>query len=190
MNRQNVRNKLHMTENVDFDCEQEHTSNFNAVLDIYEDNSSAHDECPKCTSNDCSVASYCFPRTLEELYLRESILFGNIFEMRVNANSLMKKIDLSNNHLMEWSGPMMNVKLEYMDLSNNSCEIVHKEFFRNQSKMMTLLLDGNLIGLNIEHHADGQLFNDLRNLSELRFSQNRLKTLPLKLFTGWYNCIH
>ncbi|XP_052064444.1 toll-like receptor 4 [Mytilus californianus] len=123
------------------------------------------------------------PYNLKKLIFRGSGSKYNITEVDLSNNKL-ESVDLSNNILTRWIGPLKNVKdLRYLDLSSNMCSNVSTFFFSQDFIMLKeLLLSNNLLGLALPYDIHGNTFQHLLNVMKLDLSQNRISKLPKLIF--------
>ncbi|XP_063399965.1 toll-like receptor 4 [Mytilus trossulus] len=123
------------------------------------------------------------PYNLTKLNYRSCGSQYNITEVELSNNKL-ENVDLSNNLLTRWIGPLRNVKsLRYLDLSSNMCSYLSTFFFGPDFIVLDhLSLSNNLLGLILPSDIHGNTFQHLLNLKKLDLSQNRICNLPHQIF--------
>ncbi|XP_071120407.1 toll-like receptor 4 [Mytilus edulis] len=123
------------------------------------------------------------PYNLTKLNYRSCGSQYNITEVELSNNKL-ESVDLSNNLLTRWIGPLRNVKkLRYLDLSSNMCSYLSTFFFGPDFIVLEKLsMSNNLLGLILPSDIDGNTFQHLLNVIKLDLSQNRISNLPHQIF--------
>ncbi|CAC5392386.1 unnamed protein product [Mytilus coruscus] len=123
------------------------------------------------------------PYNLTKLNYRSCGSQYNITEVELSNNKL-QSVDLSNNILTRWIGPLRNVKnLKYLDLSSNMCSHLSTFFFSPDFNILEeLSLRNNLLGLILPSDIHGNTFQHLLNVVKLDLSQNRISKLPKLIF--------
>jgi hypothetical protein len=103
----------------------------------------------------------------------------------------MKVVNVSSNFVTKWNGEMRGSEsFEYVDFSNNLCYEVHAKFFAHAVSIKTLLLSQNLLGFVLDTGSAGVILGQMRNMTYLDLSQNRIAHLPRDVFQGNVNLRH
>ncbi|CAG2209855.1 unnamed protein product [Mytilus edulis] len=123
------------------------------------------------------------PYNLTKLNYRSCGSQYNITEVELSNNKL-ENVDLSNNLLTRWIGPLRNVKnLRYLDFSSNMCSYLSTFFFSPDFIVLEKLsMSNNLLGLILPSDIHGNTFQHLVNVIKLDLSQNRISNLPHQIF--------
>ncbi|CAC5380974.1 unnamed protein product [Mytilus coruscus] len=111
-------------------------------------------------------------------HLHYSIIAYNL------TNNILRNVDLSNNLLTSWIGPIYNVKsLKYLDLSSNFCSNVSNYFFSEDfGSLEELYLQNNILGLVLPYDYKGATLQNLHNLKTINLSQNKIQRLSKDFF--------
>ncbi|XP_046366681.2 toll-like receptor 4 [Haliotis rufescens] len=118
------------------------------------------------------------PPNLTFLNFSISKLAFTIPQLELGPNSL-KTIDLSNNFLTRWEGPLSGLdSLEYFDLSHNHCEYIANDFLLNLSSISVFNASHNNLGLGLGNSSLSQF----HNLKHLILSHNQIANLPSEIF--------
>ncbi|CAG2223766.1 unnamed protein product [Mytilus edulis] len=104
------------------------------------------------------------------------------------TNNILRNIDLSNNLLTSWIGPIYNVKsLKYLDLSSNFCSNVSNYFFSEDfGSLEELYLQNNILGLVLPYDYKGATLQNLHSLKTINLSQNRIQRLSKDFFKSQF----
>ncbi|XP_060062917.1 toll-like receptor 4 [Ylistrum balloti] len=122
------------------------------------------------------------PRNLEIASFANCYYRYIIVSLHFSKNRLTH-IFAQNNLFTEWRGPIFNLtKLEYVDLSNNFCSYVSKEFFQYAPSLKTLIINTNLLGFMMNQDTYGETFKNNILLTKLDMSMNRIDMLSHKIF--------
>lgn len=124
------------------------------------------------------------PPKLEDVSCGLSGLNFRIPCVSLPKNNSVTKIDLHQNLIHTWSGPLYLGKLKYLDLSSNYCDNVSDKFFTGMPELETLKLGRNFIGDNLKDDVDGKIFRPLNKLKFLDLHRNSINSLPKKCFRG------
>ncbi|XP_063398492.1 toll-like receptor 4 isoform X1 [Mytilus trossulus] len=128
------------------------------------------------------------PRNLIKVSLRSSNVKFELPNLSFTENKI-ENIDLSDNILHTWTGPITNVKkLTHLDLSVNFCSNVSKTFFSSDFiNLRCLLLQNNLLGLVLPTDVNGEIFQNLHNVVYINLSKNKITNIPKMLFRRQHN---
>ncbi|CAC5380972.1 unnamed protein product [Mytilus coruscus] len=123
------------------------------------------------------------PPQLTSLNYSSCHLHYSILAYTLTKNNL-RNVDLSNNLLTSWIGPIYNVKsLKYLDLSSNFCSNVSHHFFSQDfSSLEELYLQNNILGLVLQYDSKGEVLQNLHNLKTINLSQNKIQRLSKFFF--------
>ncbi|CAC5399742.1 unnamed protein product [Mytilus coruscus] len=100
----------------------------------------------------------------------------------ITSNKL-KHIDASSNIFFSWTGPLESLNnLEYVNMSNNFCSNISKNFFIGLRNLKYLYIQNNLLGFVLPKDEDGEILRDVKKLEEIDLSLNRIQLLPWLFF--------
>ena len=94
-------------------------------------------------------------------------------------------INLRDNLLYQWIGPIHTdvfKRLSYLDLSNNFCNNVSKDFFMFEN-LKVLLIGQNLLGNVLKDDVDGAIFKQLKRIESIDVSSNGIGKIPRALLS-------
>ena len=122
------------------------------------------------------------PQRVETIYLN-SCGFKNPFRTEKYSNNKVRHVYLQDNTIYNWIGPVLNVEfVETMNLSNNFCTGLSTQFLDGFVGLKTLLMNGNLIGYSLQNDVNGLSFKNLRNLTTLEMTSNKISILATNIF--------
>ncbi|XP_060077065.1 toll-like receptor 4 [Ylistrum balloti] len=125
------------------------------------------------------------PENLEVIDGHSSSFRGAIGHFSFMKTNRLKYLDGHDNSLHTWKGPVRNLhRVEYMDLSDNSCEHVTANFFEDFPSMTTLNISNNILGEVFRNDTAGDLLKNLTNLKTLNISYNKIDRLSEAVFHG------
>jgi len=115
----------------------------------------------------------CLPKKMKTITWSESHLYGSIPPTLICGAFNVKTIDLSQNILFIWEGPVLGLtNLKNLSLVGNFCTYISKYFFLGMS---------NLQFLNISRNSFGDVFDISNpNASWIFSNQRKLKTLEMQ----------
>ncbi|XP_052076287.1 toll-like receptor 4 [Mytilus californianus] len=122
------------------------------------------------------------PFTLQNLIFR-----NNLFRFKIEANKVYENslayLDCGFNIMYSWIGPLLTYKkLVHLDLSNNFCSNVSKDFFRSSPSLKSLLIQNNLLGFVLIEDMHGEILQHIPKLEVLNLADNRIPYLPYNFF--------
>ncbi|XP_071126444.1 toll-like receptor 4 [Mytilus edulis] len=125
---------------------------------------------------------YTIPFKLQKLIFR-----NNLFRFKIEANNVpnnsLEFLDCGFNLFYSWIGPLLTYKkLIHLDLSNNFCSNVSKDFFRGSPNLKSLLIQNNLLGFVIIDDMDGEILQHIPKLEIINLADNRIPYLPYNFF--------
>ncbi|XP_069114127.1 toll-like receptor 4 [Argopecten irradians] len=124
-----------------------------------------------------TITKFQLPYALKELHHSHNAIDFELGTIHFRDNNLTY-IDLSNNLLHSWKGPLSNLPhLTYVDLSNNFCTYMSKDFIMVENIIETVRARNNLLGLTLNTDFNGETFQYLRSLKKLDLSNNHILTL-------------
>ncbi|XP_071123510.1 toll-like receptor 4 [Mytilus edulis] len=128
------------------------------------------------------------PNKLKTFLISSSTLKYEISKISFTENEL-NSLSFSNNVLYTWTGPVTNVKnLTFLDLSSNYCSNVSKSFFsKDFINLKYLQLQNNLLGQVMLTDSDGEIFQNLHNVSTVNLSNNKITNIPILFFKKQHN---
>lgn len=130
------------------------------------------------------------PPKLKTLFLNESNLGYTIPAISFMKNSI-ENIYMQGNLLQSWIGPIRTLgNLKRLNLSNNVCSKVDRDFFQHLNALTELYLNNNLLGFNLALDKEGKIFRNLTTLRLLELKENRIANLPKAVFVNLYNLEH
>lgn len=122
------------------------------------------------------------PKTLREVNLSGGSLQFEIPEVHFKDNEL-ERVDLSFNKFRSLIGPLNNLlKLNYLDLSSNSCPDISNVFFSGTPNIKTLIFQNNCLGIVFSTREGEQVFRSLKHLETINLSDNKIHYLPKTIF--------
>ncbi|KAK7112988.1 toll-like receptor 4 [Littorina saxatilis] len=131
---------------------------------------------------------YTLPPNLETYVSRWDKLYYQILEVEFNTSNYLTVLNLCNNLLTTWIGPVTGLtKLVTLDLSNNFAHNVSTRFFHTLTSLKVLNVSRNFLRLIIENDTSGELFEPLHTLQSLYVSKNYLNAVPPNVFRGLIN---
>ncbi|XP_069114150.1 toll-like receptor 4 [Argopecten irradians] len=127
------------------------------------------------------------PYSVRELFYSHNSMNFELGNIHFRDNNLTY-VDLSNNLFHSWKGPLSNLPhVKYVDLSNNFCTYMSKDFVMKENIVETLLLGNNLLGLVLNTDFNGEIFQNLKLLKTLDLSTNHILTLHTAVLRNQYN---
>ncbi|KAH3786374.1 toll-like receptor 4 [Dreissena polymorpha] len=122
------------------------------------------------------------PPKLEEIDISNSKIGFPIYDFYIDTNNSLKRVIGSNSLLYCWAGPVHGVKhVEVVDLSNNFCSIVKKDFFKNMPNLKQLFLKNNNLFYVVQNK---RLFYANFEIEIIDLSFNRISRLHPLLFAN------
>ena len=129
-----------------------------------------------------NTTSFEIPFSLQKLIFRNNLFRFKIEAKNVSNNSL-EYLDCGFNLFYSWVGPLLTYKkLIHLDLSNNFCSNVSKDFFRSSPNLKTLLIQNNLLGFVLIDDMHGEILQHIPKLEILNLADNRIPYLPYNFF--------
>ncbi|KAK3588414.1 hypothetical protein CHS0354_019023 [Potamilus streckersoni] len=100
----------------------------------------------------------------------------------------LEEIDISYNYLKKWLGPVTGLDgLKRFSITNNYCDEVTSTFFSGFASLEILEISNNMLGYALKNDSVGEVFKHLTNLKVLDLSDNKISTLPTKIFSGLFS---
>ena len=128
---------------------------------------------------------YTLPPNLEVYVSRWDKLYYKILDVEFHPNNSLKTLDISNNLITTWIGPIKGLtKLVTLDLANNFAHNVSTRFFDTLTSLKVFNGSRNYLRLIIEKDTRGELFEPLDKLETLALSKNYLNKIPMNVFKG------
>ena len=140
------------------------------------------DEFFNCPSNMMCV---CVPGNLEIVEWRASFLYVHVYGLRIFKPNRLRRINLSFNLIELWEGPVDGLEeLEDFNLAENICTQMNSTFFDNFYGLRKLNISYNFLGQVLDPAKEnaGEHFKNLRNLTHLDLSDNRISAAAYDLF--------
>lgn len=140
------------------------------------------DELFACPSN---MSCLCVPENLETVEWRASFVYIHIYGLRVFKPNRLRKINVSFNLIEIWEGPVDGLEeLEDLNLAENICAHMNSTFFDSFHGLRKLNISYNFLGQVLDPTKDdaGMHFKNLRNLTLLDLSDNRINAAAQNLF--------
>ncbi|XP_052078473.1 toll-like receptor 4 [Mytilus californianus] len=129
------------------------------------------------------------PRKLKKALYKECYLRYEIPQFTVSEN-ILEYVDLSYNIFYSWIGPLLTfAHVQFLDLSNNICSNVSKEFFKSVPNVITLLVQNNLLGFVFPDDNEGEIMQHMPALQIVNLAENRIPSLPYIFFKSQANLI-
>nr|XP_022302643.1 toll-like receptor 13 [Crassostrea virginica] len=130
------------------------------------------------------------PPNLEIIYAKEMALRYVIPKLKFSQNTV-KELYLQRNTFYRWTGPIIGINhLRLLNLSNNFCSNVSRDFFSHFINLSELYISDNLLGFSIASDIDGRIFENLLNLRHMDLKANRITHLPFMVFKNLKNLQH
>ncbi|XP_062573900.1 toll-like receptor 4 [Saccostrea cucullata] len=129
--------------------------------------------------------TFFLPSTLQTVYFHDNMYKMTLqdFSFKFFGKPTLSKLYLQNNIIYELNGPITGMKsVIYADFSNNFCSYISPRFFEDFRNLSHLDLSYNALGENLENDVDGKIFQNLRMLTSLNLTRNRILRLPAKIF--------
>ncbi|XP_048737280.2 toll-like receptor 4 [Ostrea edulis] len=128
------------------------------------------------------------PQSLEKLYIHNCGFKFKLNHLTYEAGENLSYVTLQNNVLHEWNARLYGLQpVRYLDMSNNFCTKVNKDFFVDGKNLIFLDLSKNILGDSFAKDTDGNIFRSLGSLNILDISQNKITILPRKMFQSTVN---
>nr|XP_022308408.1 toll-like receptor 2 [Crassostrea virginica] len=128
------------------------------------------------------------PRNAKKIYIHDNLLKVSIREFPFSPNNRLTHIFAQNNIVYELIGPFTGLlKLQYLDLSGNFCKFINKKFFQHFPSLRFLNLSNNALSQTFRSDDQGELFMNLRHLSNLDLSWNRIAHLSEQMLRNNIN---
>ncbi|XP_071116261.1 toll-like receptor 4 [Haliotis cracherodii] len=97
----------------------------------------------------------------------------------------IQTIDLSNNILTKWEGPVLQAQnIKFLDLSNNFCKFIAPTFLKHASGLQILNISQNYLAESLENDTMGEIFINQIFLEIFRISNNFIYHLPPLIFAS------
>ncbi|XP_062621926.1 toll-like receptor 4 [Saccostrea cucullata] len=129
-----------------------------------------------------------FPPILHSLYFYDNMYKMILGKFHFKNTGKFTHAHLQNNIIYRLEGPFIGLKnLRYVDLSNNFCGHISKNFFTDFENLLHLNLSNNILGQTLENDADGFIFQNQNLLQMLDLAYNRITFLPKNIFKGLVN---
>nr|WBP49900.1 Toll-like receptor protein [Mimachlamys nobilis] len=150
--------------------------------------------CPKETSNKrlepgslevspIGPFGWYLPPKLEIIDGHSSSFRGVIGHFSFMGPNSVKCVDLHDNLLYYWKGPIVNLNLlEYVDLSHNSCGRVSPGFFQDVSTLKTLNVSHNNLGEVFKNETTSNILQQLKSLENLNITHNKIDYMSAGVF--------
>nr|XP_022297528.1 toll-like receptor 13 [Crassostrea virginica]XP_022297529.1 toll-like receptor 13 [Crassostrea virginica] len=130
------------------------------------------------------------PPNLEIIYAEEMGLRYVIPKLEFSQNTV-KELYMQGNTFYRWAGPIIGINhLRLLNLSNNFCSNVSRDFFSHIINLSELYISNNLLGFSIASDIDGRIFENLLNLRHIDLKANRIAHLPFMVFKSLKNLQH
>ena len=141
--------------------------------------------CKSLQNKPLFIGDLTLPEQLEIVNYRSSlmVLENTPLKFPLMLNNSLKSLDFSGNTIYNWSGYyiFMN-KLEYLNLSDNSCGHISENFFSNAPNVRYLDAGNNKLGQQLAGDLRGLTFKHLKKLTNLNLHNNLINTLPENAF--------
>ncbi|CAG2215787.1 unnamed protein product [Mytilus edulis] len=128
------------------------------------------------------------PTNLKHINYSSGSLVMDLPKLMFSRNKL-ETVDISNNILHSLIGPIFNVtSLKTLNVANNFCSNISNFFFSTDFKNLERLnFQNNLLGYVLPDDIDGKIFHNLKSLTDLMLSKNRIPNLPRKILKSQRN---
>ena len=127
------------------------------------------------------------PIRLETGYFNSSTLHYAIAHNILGQNNV-KHVYAQDNVFYNLIGPLENVEsIEVFDLSNNFCTHISNYFFDYFTGLKHLKMNHNILGFVLQSDANGKIFKNLHNLTNIELSYNRIQSLPDGIFKSLFS---
>ncbi|XP_076459353.1 toll-like receptor 4 [Babylonia areolata] len=131
---------------------------------------------------------FTLPPDLDLYVSRWNQLYYKILEVEFNPNNSLRILNLSNNLLATWIGPITGLnKLNVLDLANNFAYNVSFTFFDTLTSLTTLNASRNYLRNVVESDSRGRWFQHLDKLEVLCLSGNYINIIKKDFFKGLVN---
>jgi Leucine-rich repeat (LRR) protein len=126
------------------------------------------------------------PPNLETIDVRNSMLGIMIKNWSFTENRI-KTIHLQNNYFSIWEGPFSGLNsLRFVNLSNNGCTYMSSAVLTNFSTVEKIFVANNFLGGSLRNDS----FSNTNKLTVLDLTNNRIKYLPLQIFSSMKELRH
>ncbi|XP_062597980.1 toll-like receptor 4 [Saccostrea cucullata] len=125
------------------------------------------------------------PSTLQYFYFHDNLYKMTLqeFTFRFFGKPMLSHIYMQNSIIYKLNGPMKGLEsVIYADFSNNFCSYISPRFFEDFKNLSHLDLSNNVLGETIENDINGDIFQNLRMLTSLNLTRNRIAHLPANIF--------
>lgn len=127
------------------------------------------------------------PPNMKSFFCNESGLRYRLPSVRLTKNRI-ENLYCQDNILYAWTGPILGLdSLRILNLSNNFCSKVSKDFFQYVSTVSELYLNDNLLGFSFVQDNDGHIFGNLHRLRHLELKANRISYFHKAVFKNLLN---
>ncbi|KAK7483798.1 hypothetical protein BaRGS_00025014 [Batillaria attramentaria] len=118
-------------------------------------------------------------------------LYYKLLALDVAPNNSLAHLDLSNNILTYWIGPITGLNnLTWLSIENNLAWNVSFTFFQSFPSLVYFNGSRNYLRHAIENDTEGALFETLDKLEVLDLSRNYINYIPENIFRGLVNLIN
>ncbi|KAL8601476.1 hypothetical protein ACOMHN_000418 [Nucella lapillus] len=143
------------------------------------------------TSSEKKKLVFTLPPYLETYISRWNKLYYKILDIEFNPKNSLKILNLSNNLLTTWIGPITGLtKLIKLDIANNFAYNVSEQFFNTLTSLRSLNASRNNLRSLVKSDVFGRWLQPLNQLEELSLSKNYLNDIPNNFFKGLVNLQH
>ena len=149
------------------------------------DITSKRDNCPLLVNKKLKPEGISISTSLRRIKMSSSNLYFKLPDGSyvLNFNNSIEYMDFSSNIFYQWRGKFFRFnKLKFLDLSNNFCSLVTKDFFKNAPNITTLNISMNNLGLVLAGDTKGEIFKPLKRIKSLNVARNDIENLPKNVF--------
>ncbi|KAL8601474.1 hypothetical protein ACOMHN_000416 [Nucella lapillus] len=141
----------------------------------------------QATSSGNEKLIFTLPPYLDTYVSRWNKLYYKILNVEFNPNNSLRILNLSNNLIAMWTGPIKGLNsLVKLDIANNFAHTVSKTFFDTLTSLKSLNVSRNNLRSFVKNDVHGRWLQPFEQLEELCFSRNCLNHIPVNSFTGLF----
>ncbi|XP_053409032.1 toll-like receptor 4 [Mercenaria mercenaria] len=125
------------------------------------------------------------PKDLKDLDFSGLQIRNELKNICICEHNSLERLNLERNVFWSWQGPIGGLSnLLSLNLAWNSCDNLSHDVFDQMTSLIQLNLTRNFIERFLREDTEGRIFKYLKNLRSLVLIDNKITSLPRKLFQG------